>query len=436
MREITKRILIAVILACCVCLIGMFFLIRSMNMVIERYEKISIYTNNQELMSQISRDMYHIESLMYEHILSSDEEIVKSCETRLDELKSEISSLFDELDASFEDNDSKEKMHQISKNYLGFTSNMDVAMEFSRKDSIQSAFYYMEDLAPYINNMNRLFFDMNEKTDAICNEYTAETEQIIRVLKISELVCMLVVLAIIVVCISVVSTHGRKILDHQEEELKLHQQKVMDLQFSTIVGMANLIESRDGETGGHVKRTGKFVDLIVRRLAQDSEYMDRIDESYIDNLWKAAPLHDIGKIKIPDAILQKPGKLTAEEFEIMKMHAAEGGAIVNETMGEIEEPEYLEILHDMAKYHHEKWDGSGYPEGLSGEEIPLCARIMAIADVFDALVSKRCYKAAMTMDEAYKIIEESSGTHFDPVIAGVFLDLRPVVEEYVMQNKE
>ena len=200
--------------------------------------------------------------------------------------------------------------------------------------------------------------------------------------------------------------------------------------------MANLIESRDEDTGEHVMRTSWFVNALARELAKDSPYKDQLTEEYLDNLWKAAPLHDIGKIKVSDTILCKPGRLTKEEFEIMKTHAAEGGKIVYETMQNIEEQDYVEIAHDVAKYHHEKWDGSGYPEGLSGQNIPLCARIMAVADVFDALTSKRCYKDAMSVEEAYKIIKESSGSHFDPVVAEAFVKLRPTVEEYLRENRE
>lgn len=142
-------------------------------------------------------------------------------------------------------------------------------------------------------------------------------------------------------------------------------------------------------------------------------------------------MHDIGKIAVPDHILQKPGRLTPEEFETIKQHACEGGKIVREVLGSIEEKEYVEIASDVAAYHHEKWDGSGYNQGLAGEDIPLSARIMAVADVFDALVSKRCYKEAMPMEEAFDEIERSAGTHFDPRLAEVFLDLRDEITEFL-----
>ncbi|MDY3854471.1 MAG: HD domain-containing protein [Butyribacter sp.] len=172
----------------------------------------------------------------------------------------------------------------------------------------------------------------------------------------------------------------------------------------------------------------------MRELAKDSAYQEQIDEEYIDNLYKAAPLHDIGKIKIPDAILQKPGKLTTEEFDVMKTHTTEGGRIIDQTIGKIEEGSYIDTAHDVAKYHHEKWDGNGYPEGLSGNEIPLSARVMAVADVFEALISERCYKKAFSLDKAYEIIQEGRGTQFDPVIVDVFVRLRPEVEKYLKKS--
>ena len=135
-------------------------------------------------------------------------------------------------------------------------------------------------------------------------------------------------------------------------------------------------------------------------------------------------MHDVGKIAVPDAILQKPGRLTPEEFEIMKLHAQKGGEIIQESFGRMGNEQYLEIACHIAKYHHEKWNGKGYPEGLKRKEIPLCARIMAIADVFDAVSADRCYRAALPLDECFEIIQEGSGQDFDPILAEVFLDLR------------
>ena len=140
-------------------------------------------------------------------------------------------------------------------------------------------------------------------------------------------------------------------------------------------------------------------------------------------------MHDLGKIAVPDAILQKPGKFTDEEYEKMKSHSAQGAKIVEEVLSEVDDLEFKKIAINVAHYHHEKWDGSGYPDHLHNEEIPLEARIMALADVFDALVSKRCYKESFSYDKAFQIIEESLGTHFDPVLGQKFIDCRPKLEK-------
>lgn len=172
----------------------------------------------------------------------------------------------------------------------------------------------------------------------------------------------------------------------------------------------------------------------MKQLKKMDYYKDEIDDFYIENISKAAPLHDIGKIRVPDAILQKPGKLTPEEFEEMKRHATEGSIIVRDTIGDIGAPEYIEIINDVVKYHHEKWNGTGYPCNLSGEDIPLAARIMAVADVFDALVSKRCYKDEFSVDKAYEIIHEDSGKHFDPKVVEAFEAIRGDVEDYLLND--
>ncbi len=140
-------------------------------------------------------------------------------------------------------------------------------------------------------------------------------------------------------------------------------------------------------------------------------------------------MHDIGKISIPDAVLQKPGKLTPEEFACMKEHTEKGGKIINETFGHLGDASYTKMAYRVAKYHHEKWNGTGYPKGLEGEEIPLCARIMAVADVFDAVSEKRCYRDAMPIDKCFEIIAEGSGRDFDPLIADTFLSIRKKVEQ-------
>lgn len=195
-----------------------------------------------------------------------------------------------------------------------------------------------------------------------------------------------------------------------------------------VMGFATLVENKDGSTGGHIKRTSLYVNLLTEELRRRGYYKDVLTKDYINDLNRAAPMHDIGKISVPDAILQKPGKLTEEEFEAMKLHAASGGEIIRETFGHLENKEFTQMAYQVARYHHEKWNGKGYPEGLKRKEIPLCARIMAIADVFDAVSMKRCYRDALPLDKCFEIIQDGSGQDFEPLLVEAFLDIRKKVE--------
>ena len=191
-----------------------------------------------------------------------------------------------------------------------------------------------------------------------------------------------------------------------------------------VMGFATLVENKDGSTGGHIRRTTTYVEMLARELKNRGIYREKLTEDYIKNLVMAAPMHDIGKIAIPDAILQKPGKLTDEEYAVMKTHSEKGGEIIEETFQNMGDDIYSKIAYQVARYHHEKWNGRGYPEGLSRKEIPLCARIMAVADVFDAVSAKRCYRDAMPLEQCFEIIENGSGQDFDPFIAEAFLDMK------------
>ena len=206
-----------------------------------------------------------------------------------------------------------------------------------------------------------------------------------------------------------------------QAELIANQKKVTDMQEHMISGLASIIENRDTDTGMHVSRTREYVKLISEGAAKAGVDTAEINKHFIDLVYTLAPMHDVGKIVVSDTILRKPARLTNEEFEQMKLHAAAGGEVVRQMLSGIADESYIKIATDIAKYHHEWWDGTGYPEGLKGEEIPLCARIMAIADVYDALISERCYKDAIPPDEAAEIIREEAGTHFDPQLTEVFL---------------
>lgn len=212
-------------------------------------------------------------------------------------------------------------------------------------------------------------------------------------------------------------------------------QRITQLQQDIIITMANLIESRDGTTGEHVKRSSEYLNLLAKKLCEKGIYSDVLTPKYVDYLCKAAPMHDIGKITVSDVILQKPDALDNDEYQLMKQHAARGGELIRDNMSSIVDKEFVDIAGDVAAYHHEKWDGTGYPAGLKGDEIPLSARIMAVADVFDALVAKRQYKEGMSMEKAFEIMESERGIRFEPVLLDVFIEAKDELKA-LMENYE
>ncbi len=196
-----------------------------------------------------------------------------------------------------------------------------------------------------------------------------------------------------------------------------------------VMGFATLVENKDDSTGGHIKRSSAYACLIAEKLRNDERYKNIITRDFLNNMDQSAPMHDIGKIGIPDAVLQKPGKLTDEEFATMKQHPVIGGKIIKDTFGHLYNDDYESMAFQVARYHHEKWNGKGYPDGLSGVDIPLCARIMAVADVFDAVSAKRCYRDAMPLEQCYDIIQKGRGKDFDPDIVDIFMANKDKVEE-------
>ncbi len=194
------------------------------------------------------------------------------------------------------------------------------------------------------------------------------------------------------------------------------------MQDGLIITMADMVENRDSDTGAHIQKTAAYVKIIVEGLKKKGYYAEKITPKFMSDVVRSAPLHDVGKINIPDGILNKPGKLSDEEYEIMKTHTTHGKKIMEHAISTVEGENYLKEARNMAAYHHERWDGKGYPEGLHGEVIPLSARIMSVADVFDALTSPRVYKPAFPLEKALSIIEEGSGTQFDPKCVEVFME--------------
>ena len=216
--------------------------------------------------------------------------------------------------------------------------------------------------------------------------------------------------------------------DTLQKEVDKQTKHLVEMHDKFILGMADMVENRDGNTGGHIKRTSQGVRILMDEIVKDDAF--DLSEAFVKAIIKAAPMHDIGKISVDDAVLRKPGRFTPEEFEKMKTHPAKGAEILKGLLGDLGDDYFTSIAINVANFHHERMDGSGYPMGLKGEEIPLEARIMAIADVYDALVSKRCYKEAMTFEQADKIIMEGMGPQFDKKLEKAYIAARPKLEEY------
>ncbi len=221
------------------------------------------------------------------------------------------------------------------------------------------------------------------------------------------------------------------------EEIQSKSEQLTKLQNGLILVLADMVESRDQCTGDHVFKTAAYTEIILRQMQREEIYADQLSEEYIAEVVNSAPLHDVGKITVSDVILNKPGRLTGEEFRIMQSHTTEGGKIIDKAIAIVDEDsEYLNEAKNLALYHHEKWNGKGYPTGLKGEEIPLSARVMAVADVFDALVSRRSYKEPFTIEKALDIIRKDAGSHFDPHVAKAFLDAEEEVRYVANLNME
>lgn len=237
-------------------------------------------------------------------------------------------------------------------------------------------------------------------------------------------------------------THLNDVIDKRTKELITTQEKNLDLsreilsnQQKVIVSLASVIESRDQTTGDHIKNTAKYVRFIANKLREANAFNDELTDEYAALVIEAAPLHDIGKIHIPDAILCKNGKLTDDEYKEMKKHPEYGIRLLNSFV-DSEDADYLKIAKEVCLYHHERYDGKGYPKGLKETEIPLCARIMSVADVLDALLSKRQYKEAFSFEKTYNILVEEKGKQFDPIVLQTLIDNWEEFKTDIFPNKE
>ena len=225
----------------------------------------------------------------------------------------------------------------------------------------------------------------------------------------------------------------KKDLEHKVE-MKFEEMEAMyDL---ITVSFAGLVESRDGVTGRHLKNTSIYFSAFIGHLKSLPSYKAQLPPDVVKKACRCAPLHDVGKIAIKDAVLQKPASLTGEEFNKMKLHAVIGGDIFDFLKEKIPDKDFADIAGKMCRYHHERWDGTGYPEGLKGEEIPLVARIMSIVDVYDALTSRRPYKEPFSHEKAMGLIAENSGTQFDPRLVEEFLNISQVIKECLLTKEQ
>lgn len=447
MKRIPLKIFIIVLFAGIVGILGTIVLKYDIDRISENYSGLVKESFvNKEYINDISNLLYQHQSITAEFVIAHSES--ESAEYFEEEtlIRNEITKKLSEFGERMSGDRREQLFHKVYSNTYSYLSNSDVVTELIRQDSSSTAnFYVSTTMSNFIEDINLSLDDLQELTDEEMNRAYDKMDYYIYWSRISEIVCIVCISIAVVMALSFcvrITSNLEKYKNSLEieigaksRELIEHNEKIISIQANTLIGMANLIESHDGDTGEHIKRTSAYVGLLAKTARERGYCADILTDEYIEQLVKAAPMHDIGKIAISDTILKKPGRLTPEEFEIMKTHATQGGRIVRDVLENIEERAYVDIAYEVASAHHERWDGSGYPLGLARDKIPVCARIMAIADVFDALVSERCYKKAMTRDEAFRIIEESSGNHFDPVLAGMFIEKRAEVEK-ILDSKD
>lgn len=446
MKHIPFKIFIIVLIGGIIGVTGELFLKYDIERLSSGYQVIvDDYFSTLSTNSEIRNLMYTHQALIVKHTAADNEDKYTEYESEAERIEDRLREEFNVLGERMKGGEQEQVYHRAYTNFHTYLQNADVTLEFSRAGSKNTADFYIVNI---LDDCTKKVNDCLDNMEAFLSDKTAEAQNTMnryikmsRITSIVSIVCIAAAtVACLFLCVKITSNLEQykndleRDVEQKSAALRRHSEKMLRIQNNTIIGLANLIESRDGETGEHVKRTSKYVNMLAKAAQKAGYCADILTDEYIDLLERAAPLHDIGKISISDNILNKPGKLTEEEYSIMKTHAQNGGKMIRDVIGGIENKEYVNITSDIALYHHEKWNGTGYSEGLSGEDIPLCARIMAIADVFDALISERCYKKAFTLDEAFTIIEESAGSHFDPTLAGLFLGLRGEIESYLQED--
>ena len=441
LNSITLRIFLLVLMAGFIGVFGIAVLSRDMVELSDSYQAmVDEGYRNKEYMDSIRTLMYMDQAIVLNHIRTDSAAEMDRYEHQEKAIADMVRDTLKRFDENLKGEEKRQLYHNVYSSSLGYLSAVDNVFLLSRMRDKNTADYYVSSVMN--ENIDMVNDSIDELKELIDNEIVDGNQFMAQTINYSRTntivfttILVMVVLIVLYLCVSMTAKleqYKRSLeteLDRKNNEILEHNRKIIAMQNNTVIGMANLIENRDGDTGEHIKRTSAYVEFIAREAAKEGRYSYILNENYIELLVKAAPMHDVGKIVVPDKILQKPGRLTPEEFEIMKTHAAEGGRIVRDVLEGVEEKEYIQIAADVATYHHEKWNGKGYPKGLTEENIPLAARIMAIADVFDALASKRCYKEAFSFEDAMSIIEKDAGSHFDPILVRVFLNNRDQVEK-------
>lgn len=440
-RGTAFKIFILVLITGIIGIAGVWIMQQRISKMNDSYEEmVSDYVDNCLKIDTVSSRLLSYHNILIEMLLPGSDSATHLERSReLETRKNEVQDIMSELSEKMTGGKREQLYHKLYSDVQSYFSTAEIAHQIYDDGRENTAIYYVNnDLRNTVISIEQSIQDMKDLTETEMDNAYDEMHTIVSVSDVIKTICIITIAASVLICISICVTLASQLekykdklekeLEAKNRELLQHNERIIKIQDSTISGLANLIESRDGETGGHIIRTSRYVEMLAKKTREEGYYTDILTDEYIELLVRAAPMHDIGKISISDLILRKQGKLTSEEFDIMKAHAAEGGRIIRSVMSDIENKDYVDMAAQVAEAHHEKWDGSGYPKGLCGEEIPLCARIMAIADVFDALVSKRCYKEAFSFDKAFGIIAGSSGAHFDPILTRIFLKMRPQIE--------
>lgn len=436
MKKRINRLIILVIITCIINILFDTFLLYENFKNRQTYKTIiNEYIPREEDFQQFSEAIYETQSLTLVQILTTDANRSKECINRIKELDKEIRTKLTSFTAFSPNKEQQKLLRELYNTYDTYYSQQKFVTEIESEQSLALAHNYVNNIMDTsVKKMNTTLDKIKEnmlKQIDYGREQFAKSQTYSTVLTIS--VSMFFTLLIITLFI-MFRRFTKQLERNIDLEISKREKQIIHMQSKTIEGMAELVESRDGETGLHVRNTAFYAELLAKKLAEDSPYKKILTPEYISLIKRYAPLHDVGKIVISDAILLKPARLTQDEFELMKTHTVEGGLIIDSILSDIETPEHIEIAKNIAVYHHEKWDGTGYPHQISGQGIPLCARIMSVADVFDALISKRCYKDAFSLDEAYRIIKDATGTQFDPLIVDAFLSERKKIEAYLKRT--